>query len=85
MPTDKFAEARMQNDGSIAADGKFLKLKGIAFPVRNKICGEPNTVRWACGMRAHGAARTWMAHIEETTAAAESNRLTHDAAPASRS
>jgi endonuclease YncB( thermonuclease family) len=57
IPTDKFTTAKMQNDGFLWADGRILKLKGIAFPLRNQICGERNTERWACGMRAFGAAR----------------------------
>jgi endonuclease YncB( thermonuclease family) len=57
ITTDKYEKARMQNDGSIWADGKLLKLKGVAFPARNQLCGQPNAVRWACGMRAYGTAR----------------------------
>jgi endonuclease YncB( thermonuclease family) len=57
IPTDKFTAAKIQNDGFLLADGRILKLKGIAFPLRNQICGERNTERWACGMRAFGAAR----------------------------
>lgn len=55
--TEKFATVRMQNDGSVLADGRVLRLKGVNFPGHSKICGQPGTARWACGMRAHGAAR----------------------------
>jgi endonuclease YncB( thermonuclease family) len=57
IPTDKYEGAKLRNDGSILAEGKVLALKGITFPGRNKICGPQGVVRWACGMRAHGALR----------------------------
>lgn len=59
IPTQKFAGARMQNDGSILADGRVVKLKDITFPARNLICGLPGSARWGCGLRAHAAA--WLA------------------------
>lgn len=56
IPTQKFASARMQTDGSILADGRILKLKDVTFPARNLICGLPGSARWGCGLRAHAAA-----------------------------
>jgi endonuclease YncB( thermonuclease family) len=81
IPTEKFENARMQNDGSILADGRVLKLKGVAFPARNQLCGQPNGVRWACGMRAYGTARLALEHkaleCEKTAAEADPRSSTH--------
>jgi endonuclease YncB( thermonuclease family) len=57
VPTDKYEGAKLRNDGSIVAEGRVLALKGVTLPERTKICGVPGVVRWACGIRAHGALR----------------------------
>lgn len=76
VPTEQFKHVRIQNDGSIWADGRILKLKAVTFPARNKICGEPNTVRWGCGNRAFGAA--WLALEHKTF---ECEKLTGEVTP----
>jgi endonuclease YncB( thermonuclease family) len=63
-PTEKFSNARLQNDGSIFAGGKVLRLRGITLPSRTKICGELKEMRWACGVRAHAA--LWLALEKKT-------------------
>jgi endonuclease YncB( thermonuclease family) len=68
-PSLKFESAHLQNDGTMIAGGRVLQLNGVSFPPRTKICGQVNQARWACGLRAYGAARQL---IENKTLACDS-------------
>jgi len=49
-------------DGNIQADGRPLKIRGLALPPRTKTCRRPNGQRWACGLRAIVALHNLVAH-----------------------
>jgi hypothetical protein len=68
IPADSFKEeavrferARIDMNGSIAADGHNLSLYGVVLLRRDKICTAEEGARWACGQRAFMALRKLLA------------------------
>jgi endonuclease YncB( thermonuclease family) len=53
----RFERARIDKNGSIAADGHNLSLYGVGLLRRDKICTAEEGARWACGQRAFMALR----------------------------
>ena len=53
----RFERARIDMNGSIAADGHNLSLYGVVLLRRDKICTAEEGARWACGQRAFMALR----------------------------
>ena len=49
----QFTGVRVENDGTLRAEGMTLKLYGVTLPPRKKICTSASGNRWTCGQRSY--------------------------------